>query len=302
MKTKDISLIIVVIVVATSWLLTRRLEGPAATVFSLSASNSEEPAMSEAELAKSHMGKAPEGVVMDRADEGVLRVPDLSTAATRSSVAHVPTPAVPDSREISITDISGLVTYLVSGDPGRTPDGRNFKNTIMDALVHYSRDLPDVADRLIAIYEDRTQDPVIRDYALQHLGIMAPGAPSDKQELIKAALLAALEQPSGTYSGTALLALYRWDRVQRKQVADEAVVVAMNDRAANISRATALQVCAELGDARIAPLAVTLAQKHPSVAVRKSAVAALRKLAAGESTLTANVDIAGLLEICHDCF
>ena len=84
------------------------------------------------------------------------------------------------------------------------------KNDIMTALLNQRKPPAEFTPKMLAIHRNRSQDPVIRDYALQHL-ILHRRSRADpaEREAIAAALWEALAETSQALSGTALLELYR---------------------------------------------------------------------------------------------
>lgn len=69
-------------------------------------------------------------------------------------------------------EAAGLYDFLREHGlaPGlNAPATHAFKDAVMIALENQQPPLADWPESLIALYQDRAQDPVIRDYALQHL-------------------------------------------------------------------------------------------------------------------------------------
>jgi HEAT repeats len=175
------------------------------------------------------------------------------------------------------------------------------KNDVILALKSQEpppRELPRV---LLSMFYDQAQDPVIRNYALQHLGTWY-GQVAEKTQVLDA-LWAGTTDADASIQGTALIGLSRLvqhgtpsqptsagatgaqhlspngdTEVDTARLAAVASTLATDSAANDVARLTALQVCAELGIKDVLPAAVALAEGAASTPLRMSAVAALGAL------------------------
>jgi len=166
------------------------------------------------------------------------------------------------------------------------------KNNLCNALMRQEPPPSEFGLHLAAMFYDRSFDPVWRDYCLQFLGRWYPHAQGDEERAAVAKALwdATLETDAGL-AGTALIALGNLadePGIGRRKVMDAALEIATNGKAADLSRITAVQVCARLEDRRILPFARELADDGTAgVPLRVSAVGAI-------GLLGTPADIAGL--------
>jgi HEAT repeat protein len=151
------------------------------------------------------------------------------------------------------------------------------KNDVILALKNQESPPKDLGRLLLRVFNDREQDPVIRNYALQHLGTWYDRC-AEKTQVIEA-LWTGTADRDASIVGTALIGLKRL--VQAPGGADKARLSTMAaslaaDQAANdAARMTALQVCADLEVKGVVPTAVALAESSASVPLRMSALAAV---------------------------
>jgi len=185
-------------------------------------------------------------------------------------------------RELSRGEIEGLFIYLQSRGPEKGLAGmqeRYLKNTVMDRLIEQKSAASEVTEGLIAVYRDREQDEVIRDYAVQHLGRWYEIAPEEQRDRIEEVLWEAVGETDNTIAGTALLALRRLARthpeLDKSAIGRAALEIAGSEDCGEAAQRTALQICGLLGMDEIAPVAFRLAKDAGSVPLRISAIAAL---------------------------
>ena len=124
------------------------------------------------------------------------------------------------SHNLSQSEISAIFTFLQS-HPG--PDENNragllvVKNNLLTVLKTQETECPGLTELMIAIYHDQGQDPVMRDYAIQHLTTWCEqeamvGRGSCRAAQVYPILLEAAHT-SDTTAGTALLGLHRLERI-----------------------------------------------------------------------------------------
>ena len=194
-------------------------------------------------------------------------------------------------------DIDALYSYLLTKNPADDDQIEQvLKNDLMNELCALKPPPVQFADTLAQLYHDRSQNEVIRDYAVQHLatfyGEMSTASDDLKRtrsfETGEAAsvLWDALSETDDSIAGTALLGLSRLGQshtdIDAKQVAEAALKLAEDNQAGELSRITALQVCAKLNVPAALPLALSAAQPSQTIPLRISAVGALGVLGGAE--------------------
>ena len=152
---------------------------------------------------------------------------------------------------------------------------------IVDELISSLRgmgaDPTEITTRLVALYLDRKQHEVVRDYALQHLGHLR--SEGGDIELIEQALVGAISEKEGSIAGTALLALNQKGLLA--DTAETAIKVAEDVNASLHSRVTAIQVAGKQGDVKVLPLAIEITENRLApVLLRMAAIATLADLGA----------------------
>jgi len=165
---------------------------------------------------------------------------------------------------------------------------RTLKNDIITVLREQAAPMAGLTELLIGIYDDKAQDPVTRDYAIQHLILWCGQGPADAKRKIHAVLnMAAREKTS--VAGTALLGLHRLSAedaaFNRDEVRSIALRLASASETEPATRATAVQVCAERGIREALPMIETLAQTSGDMALQLSAIAALGHLGGAEQAV-----------------
>ena len=188
------------------------------------------------------------------------------------------------SGELDDDSIQAALDYLKNT---MQPEGISLgqHHWIIDELVTTLRtngtNNAELSQVLAGIYRDRSRDPVIRDYVLQHLGHMR--VEGGDAETIAQTLGSATLEKEGTIAGTALLALgekYGAEPIQRRNSASALTIV--NDTSYDLrSRITAMQVAGQQGDWEALPVAAkTAADASQPVALRMAAIATLADLGA----------------------
>lgn len=155
------------------------------------------------------------------------------------------------------------------------------KNDILNVLTArpHSALAPAVAAALRAIHDDPSQDAGLRDYALQFLAVLSPAAGFEPQWRVA-------EGDDPALAATAQLQLLSFAREEKLPAADKArlaaaaAALAADPAAPEPSRATALQVCGQLGYAEARQLAYDLARDtRAGFPLRIAAIATLGDLA-----------------------
>lgn len=179
-------------------------------------------------------------------------------------------------------EILALYKFLRSRGPENQPARKQenaLKNDVMDTLLAQEEPPPGLTDLFIQLYQDKSQDVVIRDYAVQHLGAWYERAPKTDKPVIRQVFNAAQDESDSSIAGTALLALYDLSvsnpDIDRSQIAAAALYLANDRFCGELTRITALQVCARFGTAEVVPVALHLAETADSIPLRISALAVL---------------------------
>ena len=196
---------------------------------------------------------------------------------------------VADLEEIDDLSLEEIEEIYQTLENNRPPEGTSEAawHWIVDELITAMRkngaDVSQMATRLKGIYENPSQDMIIRDYALQHLGHLR--AEGGDPHIIGAALSNATHQKQGTLAGTALLAMQ--DRQGAEPLPSENSVTPLaiaQDSSYDIrSRITAMQVAGREGNRQVLPLAVqAAADSAQPTHLRMAAIATLADLGATE--------------------
>lgn len=188
------------------------------------------------------------------------------------------------STKLTSTEIDAFARYL------RTPTGNAqnsdeenqenwLRNQMLDALAQQADVPPGPANLLVAVYQDRTQDPVMRDYAVQYMAAVFGQVSVEGQTNLGNALWQATGETDSSIAGTALLALLTISKtnptVDTGRLADTAVNLATDDQTGELARITAVQVCGRLAAQQALRVIEQLTQQSPSMPLRIAATAAL---------------------------
>ena len=171
------------------------------------------------------------------------------------------------------------------------------KNKLMDVLCAMNPPPPGLLDLLTQIYHDPDQNAVLRDYAVQHvaafyqqLEIATDVNPQEKSAGLAEArkiLWDALSETDSSIAGTALLGLTRLSRespeaFDPRQIAGVAQEMAGAATSGELTRITAIQVCAQLNAQDALPVIQAAVQNGQTMTVRISAIGALGRLGGAE--------------------
>jgi hypothetical protein len=159
------------------------------------------------------------------------------------------------------------------------------KNNLMGLLMRQAAAPTNLLQEMCGLYQDRSQDSVTRDYAVQFViqtclrdsNRLAAGQPAARETL-----WAATSETNSSIAGTALLGLNRLAAVDPaidpKRLDQTALNLAMDPKIGNLTRITALQVCAQRHLVAALPTVVKFARRGDSIAVKAAAIAALGDL------------------------
>lgn len=195
--------------------------------------------------------------------------------------------------------LDSLFEFLANPNLETGAEGRErfLRNEIMDKLVQQETVPDGLANLLLAIYENRQQDIVLRDYALQHMPVAYEKMTDEEKASLNEAMWQATAETDSSIAGTALLALLdvvgptppSGDVVgsltasvasaapvdDRTRLAQTALRLASDERCGELARITAVSVCGRLGIREALPAITQSAQSAPSIPLRIAAIAAL---------------------------
>lgn len=178
---------------------------------------------------------------------------------------------------------------------GFTPaSGYALKDAVMIHLENQQPPPADWPEFLVEMYQDRAQDVVMRDYALQHLrtwywkrrSTLLPGEDAARVESQKSqarqVFWEALQETESSIAGTALLALQELSATERDVEAGavKAAALRLAGEPGNgpLCRIAALQVCGEMGAAEALPLVREAAKDSSHIPLQISAIHVLSQL------------------------
>ena len=193
---------------------------------------------------------------------------------------------------LTTEDRQALYTFLLQQSPlDKNQQGHVLKNQLLDALCVMNPPPDGLGDVLAQIYQDHSQNVVLRDYAVQHMIAFyeqmekASDSQLTKQNdlsKIQGILWEALNETDNSIAGTALLGLTQLSSEQsdfdRGRIAGAALQLAGDNGAGELTRITAFQVCARLNIQNALPVIKAAAQNGQTVTVRISAIGALGTL------------------------
>ena len=178
-------------------------------------------------------------------------------------------------RELAAEEVAELRTLV-----RRTAENATVRNDVLSLLERQPNPPDDLSTDLIAIWRDRGESAVIRDYALQHLAHVMPFDAHKKA--IEDTLIEASKLKEGTFPGTAMLSMNRIssqsERI-RAAMRDVAVKTTLDENADRNVAVTAMQVARAAGDTTVLDRARELAAKEGElVRLRMSSINTLGEL------------------------
>jgi hypothetical protein len=182
---------------------------------------------------------------------------------------------------LSQEELQALYTFLLERHPeDDTQLGHVLKNQLMNVLSR-AEPLPAGWDQtLMQVFGDRGQSVVLRDYALQHLPEVYDR--SSAKDSIHQLFREALAEVDSSIAGTALLGLrnlaLRHPEISAEEPGAAAVELARQAGVSELTRVTAVQICAELKRTEALPVLSALLRSAESTAVQISAIGAIGRL------------------------
>ncbi len=173
-------------------------------------------------------------------------------------------------------------------------DDHVLKNDILDVLCRQAVPPTDLGNVLTEICRDSEQETVMRDYALQHLVVwlerLRPSGSSASEPMSATRFFEVfwdtMSETNSSIAGTALLGLRRlaasYPTLDRQRIARMALRLVEQEDTGELSRITAIQVCAEGGVHEALPAVLGVARYASTTALQISAVAALGSLGGAE--------------------
>lgn len=183
-----------------------------------------------------------------------------------------------------------LFTFLLHRSPlDEDQRGHVLKNILLDGLCALNSPPNGLGDVLAQIYQDQSQNIVLRDYAVQHMVAFyeqMAKVPDDGQltkqndlSKVQGTLWEALNETDTSIAGTALLGLEQLSEegveFDQNRIAAKALQLAGGNGTGELTRITAFQVCARLQVPDALPLLEQAASQGQSVSLRISAIGAL---------------------------
>jgi hypothetical protein len=199
---------------------------------------------------------------------------------------------------LTTSEIALLYDYLLTSNSATTPGRRSeelLRNDVMNKLVGQEILPAGLADLLIRIYDDRQQDVVMRDYAVQQLPTVYAQLSDGERTTVADALRRATTETDNSIAGTALLALVEItsgsvvatagpvDAADRTQLAQTALTMAEDPDCGELARITAVSICGRIGVTEALPVTSQLAETANSIPLRIAAIAALGDLGIPET-------------------
>lgn len=203
--------------------------------------------------------------------------------------------------QLTVQVLQALYWYLLQKETGTLtgPESNALKNDILEVLLRQDGGSPPgLGQLMLTVYEDRQQDPIWRDYVVQHLSMYyqqewsaveeAPeGQVCPDRRVLETTLWQAAEEPGDPIAGTALIGLEYLSRqyahLSRDRVQAVALKLAVSAECDSRTRTTAIQICAQTGGNDVLPIAIEMARDSElSVPLRLAAIAALGSLGTPE--------------------
>lgn len=218
--------------------------------------------------------------------------PEKANGRARTAALNTLTP------RLSTNDIDGLTLFLhLTNDKATSlPDSTftSLKSDVLEVLVRQDAVPDGLGGEVVAMFHDRDQGDVWRDYCLQYLSscydAQQPVAAAMTNDPARTAMLdayqSALLEKDKTLAGTAMIGLEylsrRHSEVSRQALTSNVLALANDEACGEGSRITALRMCAMLGSAGVLPTARVLAQTGQTTTLRMAAIATIGDLGDGQ--------------------
>ena len=296
MKMKSVAVVAGVAIVGALLLLYERQRAtPHSTLGPASGQRQTHPISAVGSSSATAAGKVLTDAVVPETVRPILGLSHESSAVRWAAVRAL-------GRRLNHAEREALYGYLRGHEADAPGPMRGvIKNDVILALKSQEPPPRELAGVLLSMFYDKEQDPVIRNYALQHLATWYDQS-AEKTQLLEA-LWAGTTDADASIVGTALIGLSRLaqhnaasqpgsaggtgfqpvsandgSEMDTARLTSAALALATDSTANDAARLTALQVCAELGIKDVLPAAASLAENAASVPLRMSAVAAVGAL------------------------
>lgn len=178
-----------------------------------------------------------------------------------------------------------LASYLLLPCPTNAgPQGEYvLRNDIMNCLRNQQEPVADLAETIMTVFWDTTQDVVLRDYAVQHLSAMYTTSDASQKQKMDEVFTASMTQTRESIAGTALMAMWRLSTrggfgIPAEQIKAYTRRLCSEPDVSPLTRTAALQVGSMARMREILPYAVDAAHSGNSLPLRLSAIAAVGSL------------------------
>jgi len=189
--------------------------------------------------------------------------------------------------DLSSNDVVALRIFLNSNTRPETVNEQQWyalKNEALNVLRNKCTSI-EGEEIILKVFHDLTQDPVVRDYALQHLSAWCES--NTGKEGLLPVFWDGIKETDSSIAGTALLALSRlreqYPQVQEETLLREALKIADDLSAGELARITALQVAARVNARAVGKIARNVLNHAASIPLQVSAIAAIG--ASGDSEM-----------------
>jgi hypothetical protein len=198
------------------------------------------------------------------------------------------------SAPLADADLETIYNFLRQRSPA---DGQQaeqvLKNELLNVLCQMEPPPAGLRGLLSQIYQDSSQDIVLRDYAVQHLAAfyrqmglatgLDPRFQDNELKQTQDVLWNALNEAGTSMAGTALLGLSQlsaegWPGLDQNKIGAAALKLAGESSVDELSRITAFQVCAQLGITDALSSVLGAARQGETLPLQISAIAALGAL------------------------
>jgi hypothetical protein len=187
--------------------------------------------------------------------------------------------------ELSAPQINVLYTLMAkkaTEDPLGIDALNTVRNEAANTLGRQSQVPPHFAGNLVAMFLDRSYDPIWREYCVQYMGRAIPRLNKNDRSLVAGLLWSLTDNPQERLAGTALVALsinVGDELVPGRQLVERARAWALSGQTHPDLRLTAIQLCAEMGDKLILATARDLANNTQTpLRLRIASIAAVGQL------------------------
>jgi hypothetical protein len=220
----------------------------------------------------------PTGSSLERVSS-IINAADTDRLYERArAVRAIPTPLTQPETE-------AFSRYLLM--PARNSANREYENWLRNEMLDVMVEQPVLphgfSDMLVKIYNDKQQDVVMRDYAVQHMVPAYERVNSSDQAKLQSTIWQATTETDGSIAGTGLLALLdlseSFTSPDRRQIAETATRMAWDNTCGELARISAVQVCGRMKAEQAFPVVERLALEAESVPLRIAATASLGEYA-----------------------